>query len=78
MNYKKILIFIRIKCFNNVYLIVVRDISTVLTNIIVITKKHIEEYIVKIKLQEESTLITLNKNDIHISLKDGLKKTYKV
>ena len=39
---------------------------------IVITKKHTEEYIVKIKLQEESTLITLNKNDIHISLKDGL------
>ena len=43
-----------------------------ITKGIVITKKHTEEYIVKIKLQEESTLITLNKNDIHISLKDGL------
>ena len=43
-----------------------------ITKGIVITKKHTEQYIVKIKLQEESTLITLNKNDIHISLKDGL------
>ena len=43
-----------------------------ITKGIVITKKHTEEYIVKIKLQEASTLITLNKNDIHISLKDGL------
>lgn len=38
----------------------------------VITKKHTEEYVIKIKLKEESTLITLNKEDIHISLKDGL------
>ena len=38
----------------------------------VITKKHTEEYVIKIKLQEESTLITLNEEDIHISLKDGL------
>ena len=43
-----------------------------ITKGIEITKKHTEEYIVKIKLQEESTLITLNKNDIHISLKDGI------
>ena len=43
-----------------------------ITKGVIITKKHTEEYIVKIKLQEESTLITLNKNDIHISLKDGL------
>ena len=43
-----------------------------ITKGIIITKKYTEEYIVKIKLQEESTLITLNKNDIHISLKDGL------
>ena len=43
-----------------------------ITKGIVITKKHTEEYIIKIKLKEESTLITLNKNDIHISLKDGL------
>ena len=28
------MIFIRTKCFNNVYFIVVRDISTVLTNIV--------------------------------------------
>ena len=37
-----------------------------ITKGIVITKKHTEEYIVKIKLKEESTLITLNKNDIYI------------
>ena len=43
-----------------------------ITKGIVITKKHTEEYIVKIKLQEESTLITLNKNDMHISLKDAV------
>ena len=43
-----------------------------ITKGVIITKKHTEEYIVKIKLQEESTLITLNKNDIHISLKDAL------
>ena len=43
-----------------------------ITKGIVITKKHTEEYIVKIKLQEESTLITLNKDDIHISVKDAI------
>ena len=43
-----------------------------ITKGIVITKKHTEEYIVKIKLQEESTLITLNKDDMHISVKDAV------
>ncbi len=43
-----------------------------ITKGIVITKKHTEEHIVKIILQEESTLITLNKDDIHISLKDAV------
>ncbi len=63
----------------NVFIVLTSKLSSIplenggmITKGIVITKKHTEEYIVKIKLQEESTLITLNKNDIHISLKDGI------
>lgn len=43
-----------------------------ITRGVIITKKHTEEYVIKIKLKEESTLITLNKENIHKSLKDGL------